>query len=57
MLADLDLTAIQDEKARLLIQQLLNLIEQLAADLREAQAENQRLRMDKASVHPRFTPS
>lgn len=44
MLADLDLTAIQDEKARLLIQQLLNLIEQLAADLREAQAENQRLR-------------
>ena len=43
MLADLDLTAIQDEKARLLIQQLLNLIEQLAADLREAQAENQRL--------------
>lgn len=44
MLADLDLTAIQDEKARLLIQQLLNLIEQLAADLREAQTENQRLR-------------
>ena len=37
-------TAIHDENARLLIQRLLNLIEQLAADLREAQAENQRLR-------------
>jgi len=44
MLADLDLTAIHDENARLLIQRLLNLIEQLSADLREAQAENQRLR-------------
>jgi len=44
MLADLDLTAIADENARILIQRLLNLIEQLAADLREAQAENQRLR-------------
>lgn len=44
MLANLDLSAITDENARILIQQLLNLIEQLAADLREAQAENQRLR-------------
>jgi hypothetical protein len=44
MLDDLDLTAIHDENARILIQRLLNLIEQLAADLREAQAENQRLR-------------
>jgi hypothetical protein len=44
MLADLDLTAIHDENARLLMQRLLNLIEQLTADLREAQAANQRLR-------------
>jgi hypothetical protein len=44
MLDDLDLTPITDENARILIQRLLNLIEQLAADLREAQAENQRLR-------------
>jgi hypothetical protein len=44
MLDDLDLTAIHDENARILIQRLLNLIEQLAADLRAAQAENQRLR-------------
>ena len=44
MLDNLDLNAIQDENARELIRQLLNLIEQLSADLREAQAENQRLR-------------
>jgi hypothetical protein len=44
MLDDLDLNAIQDENARELIRRLLNLIEQLSADLREAQAENQRLR-------------
>ena len=44
MLEELDLTAIHDDNARILIQRLLNLIEQLAADLREAQAENQRLR-------------
>ena len=41
---DLDLNAIQDENARQLIERLLNLIEQLSADLREAQAEIQRLR-------------
>lgn len=44
MLDELDLNAIQDENARELIRRLLNLIEQLSADLREAQAENQRLR-------------
>lgn len=44
MLDDLDLSAIQDEKARELIGRLLNLVEQLSSDLREAQAENQRLR-------------
>jgi len=44
MLDDLDLTAIQDEKARELIGRLLNVVEQLSADLREAQAEIQRLR-------------
>jgi cell division protein FtsB len=44
MLEDLDLSAIHEENARELIQRLLNLVEQLAADLREAQAENQRLR-------------
>lgn len=44
MLDDLDLNAIPDENARQLIRRLLNLIEQLSADLRDAQAENQRLR-------------
>ena len=44
MLDDLDLNAIQDENAQELIRRLLNLIEQLSADLREAQAENQHLR-------------
>jgi hypothetical protein len=44
MLDDLDLNAIQDENARQLIRRLLNLIEHLSADLRDAQAENQRLR-------------
>ena len=44
MLDNIDLNAIQDENARELIRRLLNLIEQLSADLREAQAENQRLR-------------
>ncbi|PJH76140.1 MAG: hypothetical protein CO064_02860, partial [Anaerolineae bacterium CG_4_9_14_0_8_um_filter_58_9] len=44
MLDDLDLNAIQDENARQLTRRLLNLIEQLSASLREAQAENQRLR-------------
>ena len=44
MFDNLDLNAIQDENARELIQRLLNLIEKLTADLRDAQAENQRLR-------------
>jgi len=44
ILDDLDLNAIQDENARQLTRRLLNLIEQLSASLREAQAENQRLR-------------
>jgi hypothetical protein len=44
MLDDLDLTGIQDERARQLIVRLLNLLEDVTADLRDAQAENQRLR-------------
>ncbi len=44
MLENLDLNAIEDENARELIRQLLNLVEKLSADLRDAQAENQRLR-------------
>src|SRR5437763_2366802 len=44
MLDDLDLSAIQDEQARALIVRLLNLIEDLTADLRGAQAEIQQLR-------------
>jgi len=44
MVDDLDLAGIQDERARALIVRLLNLIEDLSADLRAAQEENQRLR-------------
>jgi hypothetical protein len=44
MFDDIDLTGIQDDNARQLIQRLLNLIEKLSADLRDSQAENQRLR-------------
>lgn len=44
MLDNLDLNAIQDENARELIRRLLNLIEQLSADLGDAQADTQRLR-------------
>jgi hypothetical protein len=44
MLDDLDLSGIQDERARALLVRLLNLIEDLSADLRAAQEENQRLR-------------
>ena len=44
MFDDLDLTSIQDENARELIGRLLNLVEKLSADLRDAQAEIQRLR-------------
>jgi hypothetical protein len=44
MFDKLDLNAIQDENARELIGQLMNLVEKLSADLRDAQVENQRLR-------------
>jgi hypothetical protein len=44
MFEEIDLSNIQDENARQLITRLLNLIEALTADLRDAQAENQRLR-------------
>jgi hypothetical protein len=44
MFEELDLSRIQDENARELIARLLNLIEKQAADLRDAQAEIQRLR-------------
>ncbi len=44
MFDDLDLTRITDEGTRELVVRLLNLIETLAADLRAAQTENQRLR-------------
>ena len=40
MFDNLDLNAIQDENARELIQRLLNLIEELSADLRDAQADS-----------------
>ena len=44
MIQDLDLSGIEDEKARAIIGQLLNWIEELSSELREARAENQRLR-------------
>jgi hypothetical protein len=44
MLETIDLSNIQEENARQLIVRLLNLIEDLSADLRDAQAETQRLR-------------
>jgi len=44
MLEGIDLSQIQEAGARELIIRLLNLVEQLSADLREAQQENQRLR-------------
>ena len=44
MLEDLDLSSIADERARKLVQQLLNVLEDVMADLRAAQAETQRLR-------------
>jgi hypothetical protein len=44
MLDNLDLNAIQDENARELIRQVLNLVEKLSADMRDLQVENQRLR-------------
>jgi hypothetical protein len=44
MFETIDLSNIQDENARQLIVQLLNLIEAVSADLRDAQTEIQRLR-------------
>jgi len=44
MLEDLDLSSIADARARELVQQLLNVLEDVMAALRAAQAENQRLR-------------
>ena len=44
MFDNLDLPSIHDENARELVERLLNLIEKQAADLRDAQAEIQRLR-------------
>jgi hypothetical protein len=44
MLEDMDLSNIQDENARQLIVRLMNLIEAVTTDLRDAQAEIQRLR-------------
>ena len=44
MFDNLDLSSIQDENARELIGRLLNLVEKLSADLRDAQGEIQRLR-------------
>lgn len=50
MLEGLDLSQIQDERARELIVRLMNLVEKLSADLREAQAENQGLRDELARL-------
>jgi hypothetical protein len=44
MLEDLDLNSIADDRARELVRRLLNVLEDVMADLRAAQAENQRLR-------------
>jgi hypothetical protein len=44
MLDDLDLNSITDERARELVRRLLNVVEDVMADLRAAHAENQRLR-------------
>jgi len=44
ILDNLDLNAIQDENSRELIRQLMNLVEKLSTDLRDAQVEIQRLR-------------
>jgi hypothetical protein len=44
MLEDLDLNSIADDRARELVRQLLNLLEDVMTDLRVAHAENQRLR-------------
>ena len=50
MLEGIDLSQIQEAGARELIIRLLNLVEQLSADLREAQQEVQRLRDENARL-------
>ena len=62
MLEHLDLNAIQDENARELVVRLLNLIEKLSADLRDAQADIQRLRDENNRLkgeqgQPRINPN
>jgi hypothetical protein len=44
MIDDIDLSRIQGENVRELVERLLNLVEKLSADLRDAQVEMQRLR-------------
>ena len=44
MLEDLDLSSSADERARKLVQPLLNVLEEVMVDLRAAQADHQRLR-------------
>ncbi len=44
MFEDVDLNAIHEENARELIERLLNMVEQLSGDLRDARAETQRYR-------------
>ena len=44
MFEDLDLNAIHEENARELVERLLNMVEQLSGDLRDARAETQRYR-------------
>lgn len=44
MFEDLDLNAIHEENARELVKRLLNMIEQISAEVRELRKENQRLR-------------
>jgi hypothetical protein len=44
MLEAIDLNNIQDEQARQLVVRLMNLLEAVTTDLRDAQAEIQRLR-------------
>lgn len=50
MFAEIDLSRVQDENVRQLIQRLLNLIEKVSADLPDAQIESQRLRAENNQV-------